>query len=283
MQLSNLFFNSLEFKQASTDAIVVYMVLRNDAVDCVSSGAKQKKESKVLGSGFTSEEIAENTSISLVTVKRSLEELIKRKWIKKDSGYTLGFIEEVECKWFLDNRLFETKVDDLGLPDALRASEKLRRKLNEDRKGRKFRVSDEAKRKVVGTVFPENEEIRPKDIIKKFKSLYKDKFGRECPMIEAGPNSNKYATTYVYVGRAIQWASSRQEVLDVVDMIFDKWEELKEGLSLDGTPSLHMLGSSKLYPRFASCLKEGIPKRKKRYNREDITDRSDNDGKDVGW
>jgi len=278
LNLPTIFFNSNEFKQASNDAVVVYMVLRCDATQSTL------KSEKILGSELDALEVATITNLVVPTTKRSLEELIKRKWIKKVKGnYILGFIEDVDCRWFLDDMLNDMDVNELGLPDALRMAEKLKRKLAVDKKSRSDRLSDETKRKVIGTVFPENEEIRSKDIVKKFKALYKLKYGEDSPMIESSANSNKYATTYVYVGRAIKWSSSRQEVMDVIDLMFDKWDELKKAFGLDGRPSLHMLGSSKLYPRFASCIKDGIPKRRKQYAREDITDRFDGELKDVGW
>lgn len=278
------FFRSKECQQASNDAIVVYMVLRNDISEGTSTLAKIMKEQGFLVSGLDVSTLAVAVGLHTSTTQHVVEELIKRKWVKKNgSGIELGTIVDFSAKWYLDILLSTTSVDDLGLPDALRIAEKFRRKLEADKKSRSS-ISASLKEKILTTTGLSDKTTRSKDVLIKFQELYKLKFGHTAPMIEEGVTDNKYSVSYVYIGRAIKWSSSAEEVLQVLNFIFDKWDAIKDNFDISGPPTLNMIGSSKLYPRFVSCMKDGIPMKKIKYDRTGVVDRYKGSGtKDETW
>jgi hypothetical protein len=194
----------------------------------------------------------------------------------------LGVVKDYESTWYLDELLSSTDVSDLGLPDALKSVEKFRRKLNAD-KERISSLSDTTKKKALIKTGLVSDDVRPKDVLTKFQDLYKSKYGVSPPLGEESAKDNKFATAYVYIGRAIKWSSSNQEVIDVMSFMFENWDELRSSIGLDGRPTLNMIGSSRLYPRFISCMQDGIPKRRAKYDRSGITDRYDGESEDVGW
>jgi hypothetical protein len=277
------FFGSREFAQASKDAVCVYMMLRRDIGISSSEFIKRSKVAGVLASGVDAERLSDWVGLPKVTVERVLDELVKRRWLKKiPAGVSLGTVRDLEPEWFLDSILESTSVDELGLPDALKSVEKLRRKVEEDRK-KITTLREGTKAKVTAKLGFAKDAVRPKDILRKYMSLYSEKFGVEAPLVESGVRDNKFAVSYVYIGRALKWSASPDEVLEVLKFVFDNWDDIRSSLGIDGRPTLNMFGSSKLYPRFTSFLTQGIPKRRSKYDRSAITDRYDGDGKDVGW
>ena len=126
--------------------------------------------------------------------------------------------------------------------------------------------------------------MKPRDVLQLFVRLYKEKYGREVPMLEEGSSAGKYATTYVYIGRAIKWSKIVTEVMDVVRFMFVNWEEIKAGMGLDGPPTFNLVGSAKVWPRLVSCMTDGIPK-PRTVKGEIVARRADTsrDEKALGW
>jgi len=269
------------FKQASNDALVVYLVLRHDAVVCQTSEAKSLKASGVLGSGFCLDDVASFAGIPSVTAARCLEELIKRRWVKKaDVGYLLG---DAESGWLLDVSLDNTPVDTLGVPKVLASSERFNRKLAEDKSRRASKLTHDTKRHIVSRTVG-TDDVKSREVLKSYASRYRSMFSADPPMLEEGLRDTGFAKAYVYIGRAAKWAGSRTVLIEVIEFTFDNWEELKSALRLDGRPTLNMFGSAKIFPRLLSAKSDGIPKRKPKFDRSSVTDRVDQDAeKDSGW
>jgi hypothetical protein len=188
------------------------------------------------------------------------------------SVFKLGSIIEFSPEWLLDKIIFKPEVKEVKIESVvttiLRPADIIRRKIEEDRariaakEKPKEVMSDFLKAKFVGDACGEvvEHEIKPKDILKEFSRLYYDKYKEVCPLVEDGPGGNPHATTYIYIARAIKWAKNPSYVLKVINFMFERWDEIKAGLGLDGRPSFNLIGSSKIWPRLVCCFVEGIPK-----------------------
>lgn len=286
---SELFLSS-EVRVASNDAVVMYFVLRTDAAKGETLVARKAKTNELLESGLNVQTIAQRIGVPELAVTRLLGEITKRGWAKRISEdvYRLGEIKEFVCLWYLDS-LTNAVVERVVI--EIKPVEAVKHKLREDRSRIAAREADAVKiraklaRDILGTVAPQK--LRPKDVLNTFMQLYAEKYGMDAPLIEEGSRSgNPFATTYVYISRAIKWSKSVQEVVSVVKFMFENWSAIKAGLGLDGRPSFNLLGSSKLWPRLVCCMTEGIPKlRRAKPSGDTVAKRYDatDEGKKVGW
>ena len=281
---------SREYRIASSEAIVVYFVLRCDASESYTATSKLAKQDNRLSCGWDVQMIAQKTGLVEYTIQRAIAELVKRRWVEKGLKHEiiLGKICNYECKWFLESLVALENVQEIK--SSTSTLEILRGKLEEDRAYlTKARLSKAAKKKLVsdtfGKSFSRGSDIKSKDILVHFLRRYELKYGEKCPMIEEGSKGNPFSTTYVYIGRAVKWAGSPEKVMEVVDFLFDKWEDLKKGTGLEGRPTFNIIGSSRLWTLLRECMIEGIPEKRdraskvvKRYN-----DKRAEEEKDLGW
>lgn len=266
------FFSHKEIRNASNDMVVLYLAMRSTT-----------KEDKITPLGL--KELAVSAGIADLTANRHIFQLLKMGWIKKtDTGhFQLG-----QEEYFLD---IITKRGRGEIPDLTT----LRDKVKEDEKtiiiGR-ARPRVEPSKSFSKKVFKDEVhtcKVSSKDILLTFSSLYKQKFKIKPPMIEEGPKSSPYQTTYVYIKRAIQYCDGDAEAtLKVVEFMFEKWDQIRKALRLDPVPTYNLLGSSRLFPQIIACFTSGIPeeKRKPRFGK-DVSDRYDKESaskhSDVGW
>lgn len=281
----------------SSDAVVIYLIMRSDVDTGETVTSRLKKRDNLLVSGLDVQTIAQRIGALAGTVIRVQDELVKKGWMTRHevNTYCLGEIVDFECVWTLDKILLEDTKEELGVEPSLPSHRSLiAKKLAEDRarlasskKPRPARLSpyslDRLARPVLEGV--RDSSIKPKDILMLFAALYRKKYDRDAPFVTGGSEtSGPHGLTYVYIGRAIKWSKSTDEVHKVVQFLFDKWEEIAAYLKLDGPPTFHMIGSSALWPRFVHLFVEGIP-RPKIAKEEVVTKRFDDTKveKDLGW
>jgi len=274
---------------------MAYFVMRVDAADGETMAARIAKDRSELVSGLDVHTIALRIGVPEISMTRLVEELSKRRWIEKLPGkegtlFKLGEIKDLDARWFLDE-LTNGVVDET--PKEMKASEVIMKKLEEDRRRvaakEGTKVSEALKevltRGVAAPIAKAVTKIKPKDILLTFSAEYLKMYGVKPPLIVDGRTTNEYATTYVYISRAVKWSKSAKEVMDVVKFMFANWSKIRDGLGLDGRPSFNMLGSSKLWPRIVCCMTEGIPERRTGSTGKDVAKRFDKteEGKPVGW
>jgi hypothetical protein len=270
LNLNDLFIRSHEFRNCSNDALSCYLVLRHDCEVGTTSQARTGKEQGKLRSGLTPTCLSEIAGVPEVIVKTCIEELCKRKWTRRcDGNLDLGYIEDYEAKWFLDQKLLSEDVEKIGLPKSLASAEKIRRKIEKDKES--F-ISDKTKSTIKRHVGLETKDMSSKDVLQKYRDLYKDKYSTDAPLVEHAASANPFAASYVYISRALKWTSSGKEFCSLMSFTFDNWNDIRGVLGLDGRPTLNIFGSSKLMPRLLEFKSNGIPERKK-YDKRLVVDR----------
>ena len=291
MEVSHAFFLSDSVREASNDAIVLYLIMRADACVCETAVAKNAKKNSQLACGFSVDVLSTRSGLPVPTVQRLCDELVKRKWIRKEVAggsnekvFCLGVVEDFKLKWFCDDAKAPVAAPPKPEPTA---AELIAAKLAKDKREKKS-LAVETKKKLVAAAFEEtmkeSRKITSTQIRRLFEDLYKAKYGVECPLVEEGMKSNPRQVTYVYINRALKWSKDPQQVLDVIKFVFKNWEKIKLVTGLDGRPTFNLVGSSKVWPRFVSFFEEGIPERKTKHDTKAVVDRYEkDDSKSVGW
>jgi hypothetical protein len=263
MKIPISFFTSKELKATPNDAIILYLLMRSDAQEGQTTIAKLAKKKNHLVTGFDVGKLAKRSGLAELTVIRLLDDLVKRKWIEKyEQTYKLGDIVDYHLKWGLDKLVEE---------ESLPVESSVLTKVQEDRElllsRRKVVRSADIRRKLTSKALKGviRSNVSPRDLILHFLGKFRDKFGEKCPLVD-----DSFPKTMAYVKRTLKWSSDGEHAVQVVDFMFSNWDAVKEAMSLDGKPSFHLIGSSKVWPRIVTFYEEGIPRKKKS---EDITDR----------
>ena len=257
------FLLSDEARLIDAETLRVYLVLRADVLTSFSVYARTYKVKGELASGLDLHTCATFTGLPELTVRRRLEELRKRGWLRSHcDGFLLGSVSKTGVyKWFSDfvpdlpvevpageQAVFEKLASDAQARLSKKAAVSVRR----ERKAEEV-LDPSVAAEVVGTLHP------PANVQKmillhfagRYEAIYHTLpemfWSRERPKPEA----------YVYIKRGLGHAGGPDELLRLIDFTFDRWEEIVAHAGWQGKPEVSLFGAKGFAFRLLEWLRLG--------------------------
>lgn len=249
MRLDHVLHSSVAF--VPQNSLLVYFFLVADSLHSKNADIR---------STLTPAEIAALSNLPVSSVTRGLDDLRRREWIRVEDGYVqTGYFRDGRPYWLakipkIRERLLNMKPTIAFLQHRDESLTPYEVVVTNDIKSR-IRVRT----------------TKPKAVVEAFRRGYKETFNQECPLVD-----DDYKKTCAYITRAAKWTGGHDKTIDLIEFLFRNWEKIAKRMKLDGPLSFHMIGSSKIMPRFLDFYIKGIP-------RDGFTDRYVPSEKDSGW
>lgn len=270
MKIKPNLVESQQFIDISGDALKIYIFFRNQIENGTCPKVRAQKLQGRLCSTYSVTDVCNFFNYTRLQASREINVLIKRKWVKKTTidnqvSFFLGIIEDKQAVWLLDKALVKEhqRVVESNISKTLRqVREKTQNESRVTTQTKQNILQILEKKTIVQKKKTKNHKASPSVIKKHFETLYYAKYNRKAPHVTAEDPKKDYQKTYAYIKRVINWSKSGEEVLNVLDFIFDKWADIQEYMGIKSQPSWNFLSSSKVWPQFLQWYEwNKVPKR----------------------
>jgi hypothetical protein len=248
-----------KLRELQPDVAYVYILLRSDihlghtGISVLHRGFDRQV------SGLSVQSIAQNLHSSEESVRRCLEDLCKRRWVKKyDDGYQLG----ADSKWYVDvpfgekTRTKEHSAIDLVRKAAREGADHIKEM---ERRRLAAPVEDAIKREILDGVVNVSSKDRTV-VIERFQSLYSAKFGGNPEVRKAKSKRSYNAQVTSYVSRGIvAFGYNVGRLCELIDFMFDNWTDIRSSrITAKVKPDWSLLGSKTFWRKIELVEIHGV-------------------------
>lgn len=279
-------------KELSSQSLRVYLTLRADVSTNSTHTSRVYKKSGELVSGLSVQTVAEISNEPVETVKRVLNDLVKRGWVKvkregkSDKLYQLGTCPDAEVSWFIDGE--PSEPEELSTADKIRALAKESKERKDATK--RVSLSKETKRKlgreILGGIETgiDSDKKKRRKLMNLFKSRYKEAYSEDDDIFSSGPWGTPAPQANAYMKRFYDWIGDPEKAEQIINFLFDNWKEIHAVIGGNKRPSLNILGTKVLCGKLQLFESEGIPKPRKKETTATRYDKKESEADpDVGW